>query len=369
MSIVCNKKILINKIGAAQKAVNNKSVMEPLKCLLLNASNGKLSITGYDMDLAIEATMEAEVNEDYKFIVDSRLFGEIVRKLSEETVTLEVLKDENKVKITSGNTKYKLTLGELSEYPELPNINIESSFSINSKILKNMIAKTSISLSFDQTKPILTGALLEIEKDSVSMVAIDGYRMSISKENFNTETKDSFKVVIPGKALNTVSSVIGSNDEDITISFGDRFMITSFEDITYTARLLEGEFIEYQKLLPNTHQTEIKINRKKLLDTVDRMALVVSNEKNNLIKLAITDTSLQAVSNSDIVDSADSVDIEKTGDSLNIAFNSKYLMEALKVISSDDVIIRFNNNVTPCTIYPVDSDNYIYLLLPVRVSN
>lgn len=369
MKIVCNKKILVNKIGIAQKAVGAKTTLDALKNLLLEASEGKLVITGYDLETAIIATMDVDVEIPGKIAIDSKLFGDIARKMPEENINLELLEEEQKLMITSGASKIKIAIGNISEFPEMPTVNEDSKFTINSKIFKNMITETKIAISQDQTKPLLMGELIEIEKDSLSVVAVDGYRLAVSKQSVETGIETPGKIIVPGKALNDISSIIGSDNFDIEIGFGNNFMCASFEDVKFMARLLVGDFIPYQNLIPKEYQTEVKVNRSKFLDAIDRATIVASNEKNSLVKLAITDEFIQATTNSDIGASAEQVKIEKTGESLNIAFNARYITEALKVISSEDIIIRYTSNISPCTIHPMDDSDYLYLLLPVRLSN
>ncbi len=369
MKIVCNKKILVNKIGIAQKAVGAKTTLDALKNLLLEASEGKLVITGYDLETAIIATMDVDVEIPGKIAIDSKLFGDIARKMPEENINLELLEEEQKLMITSGASNIKIAIGNISEFPEMPTVNEDSKFTINSKIFKNMITETKIAISQDQTKPLLMGELIEIEKDSLSVVAVDGYRLAVSKQSVETGIETPGKIIVPGKALNDISSIIGSDNFDIEIGFGNNFMCASFEDVKFMARLLVGDFIPYQNLIPKEHQTEVKVNRSKFLDAIDRATIVASNDRNSLVKLAITDEFIQATTNSDIGASAEQVEIEKTGESLNIAFNSRYITEALKVISSEDIIIRYTSNISPCIIHPMDDSDYLYLLLPVRLSN
>lgn len=368
MKIVCNKKILVNKIGVAQKAVSSKTTLNALKNLLLDVVDGKLIITGYDLETVIIATMDVEMERPGKVSIDSKLFGDIARKLPDENIELELIEETNKLKVVSGPSQFELALGDVSEYPEIPTVNEDSKFSINSKVLKDMVAETKFATSQDQTKPILMGELIEIEKDSISLVAIDGYRLAFSKQTVETGIENPGKIIVPGKGLSDISSIIGSDNFDIEIGFGAKFMSASFQDIKFMTRLLEGAFIEYKRLIPNEYQTEVKVNRRKFLEAIDRATLVSEKDNNSLVKLSVTDEFIQATTSSDIGASAEQVNIEKSGDSLNVAFNARYLTEALKVMSSEDITIRFTSNVSPCTIHPMDDSDYLYLLLPVRLA-
>lgn len=370
MSIVCNKKKLSEMIAKAQKAVNAKSTLDALKCVCVEGKSNTLSITGYDMEMGAVGSMEAKVDNDCKFIVNASLFGDIVRKLSEEEVTLSYFENENKLHINSGNSNFSIVTGNLSEYPALPKVTNDYSFTINSKVLKNMISKTLISISQDVSKVVLTGALLEIEQDSVTMASIDGYRLSTSKEMIETGVAEAKKVIVPGKILNAISSVIGSLDADIEIMLNDKVVGISIGDTSLSSNLIEGEFVDYKKLLPKDSNIQLKVNKSKFLNTIDRACSILLNEKNSLVKFSVEDEHIRVVANSDLGGCNESVSIDKIkGDGLNIAFNARYLCDALKVITSDEVVVNFDTNVTPCTINPVNDEDFTYLLLPVRLSN
>lgn len=368
MKIVCSKKMLVNKIGVAQKAVSSKTNLEALKNLVLEASDNKLVITGYDLDLGIIASMDAEVEVDGKVAIDAKLFGEIVRKASQDTLALEFLQEEGKLLIVSGKSQFKIVAGNLEEFPALPTITGDCKFTLDSKVLKEMTTKTKMAISQDHTKPLLTGSLMEIDQNSVNMVSLDGYRLAVSNHIVETGIDSLKKVVIPGRTLNDLSSIIGSEAIDIQFTLSDKFICAEFEDVKIISRLLEGDYVEYRRLLPTDYKTEIKVNRLEFLDAIERATILAVHEKNSLVKFSITDEFIQATTNSSVGDLSEQVDIEKTGDSLNIAFNSRYLTEALKVISSEDICIKFTNNLNPCTIHPLDDSDYIYLLLPIRLA-
>ena len=369
MKIVCSKKILVNKIGIAQKAVCSKTNLEALKNFVLEASDNQLIITGYDLDLGILATMEADVEVSGKFAVNAKLFGDIIRKLPLDILALEFNKDNNTILITSGMSTFQIVAGNLDEFPTLPSISNGSKFKLNSKEFKSMVNKTKIAISQDNTKPLLTGALMEIDTNSINMVALDGYRLAISKHEVESGIDSLKKVIVPGRTLNDISSALGSDNIDIEFTIDEKYISVEFDDVKIISRLLEGEYIEYTRLLPNEYKTEIKINRLKFLNAIDRATILAVHEKNSLVKFSIADEFIQATCNSDLGNLSEQVEINKTGDSLNIAFNSRYLTEALKIMSSDDVTLKFTTNLNPCTIHPMDESDYTYLLLPIRLAN
>lgn len=367
MKIICNQKLLANKIGIAQKAINGKTTLELLKGLLLSAKDEQLKLTGYDLEIGIETYTQAEVIEEGEIVVNARLFGDIIRKLPDSFVEIET-DDENNVYINCVNSRFKIKGDSAKEYPKLPEVNDEDLYNIPQDILKNMIKQTVFAISQDQTKPILMGELLEISNGNVSLVAIDGYRLAVRSCKVNNIINNA-KVIIPGKALIDVNSLLSSEDEDIKLGFDDKNAIFMINDTKIITRLLEGDFIDYKKLLPREHNSKIKLNTKDLLNSIERASLLSQSEKNNLIKLSIRDSVMVITSNTDKGNVYEEVSLELEGDYLDIAFNSRYFLEGLKNIDSEEIFIEFTTNINPCIIRPVDEVEYIYLLLPVRISS
>lgn len=369
MKIVCSKKILVNKIGIAQKGISAKTNLDTLKNLILEASGNELVITGYDLDLGVLASMEAEVETSGKVAINAKLFGEIVRKLPLDILSLEYISDGNKLLISSGKSTFQIVAGNLEDYPALPKITDGSSFKLSSKEFKSMINMTKMALSQDNTKPILTGALMEIDTNSVNMVSLDGYRLAVSKNSLDTGIGSLKKIIIPGRTLNDLSSALGSEELEIEFTVDEKYISAQFNGAKFISRLIEGTYIDYSKLLPAEYKTKIIVNRVEFLNAIDRATILAVHEKNSLVKFSITDEFIQATSNTDVGDLSEQVNITKEGESLNIAFNSRYLTEALKAMSSEEVSLSFTTSLNPCIIHPLDESDYLHLLLPIRLTS
>ncbi len=366
MKIICNQKILANKIGISQKAINSKTTLDLLKGILLSAKGDQLKLTGYDLEIGIETYKQAEVIEEGEIVVNARLFGDIIRKLPDSFVEIET-DSENNVYINCVNSRFKIKGDSAKEFPKLPEVNKEDLYNIPQDLLKNMIKQTVFAISQDQTKPILMGELLEIVNGNISLVAIDGYRLAVRSCNLENISNDA-KVIIPGKALIDVNSLL-SSEEDIKMGFDDKNAIFIINDTKIITRLLEGEFIDYKRLLPREHNTRVKLKTRDLLNSIERASLLSQAEKNNLIKLSIRDNAMAITSNTDKGNVYEEVSLELEGDYLDIAFNSRYFLEGLKNIDSEEIFIEFTTNVNPCIIKPADEIEYTYLLLPVRISS
>ena len=230
-----------------------------------------------------------------------------------------------------------------------------------------MIKQTVFAISQDQTKPILMGELLEIVDGDISLVAIDGYRLAVRSCKIDNIINNA-KVIIPGKALNDVNSLL-SSEEDVKVGFDEKNAIFIINDTKIITRLLEGDFIDYKKLLPREYNSKVKLKTKELLNSIERASLLSQSEKNNLIKLSIRDNVMAITSNTDKGNVYEEVNLELTGEYLDIAFNSRYFLEGLKNIDSEEIFIEFTTNINPCIIRPADDVKYTYLLLPVRISS
>ncbi len=366
MKLICNQKLLASKVGICQKAISSKTTIELLKGILLSTKNDTLKLTGYDLEIGIETFTQAEVIEEGEVVVNARLFGDIIRKLPDTFVEIETDKDNN-VYINCANSRFKIKGDSAQEFPKLPNVQEEDLYNISQDLLKHMIKQTVFAISQDQTKPVLMGELLEILDGNISLVAIDGYRLAVKSCPIDN-TSNSSKVIIPGKALSDVNSLL-STEEEVRIGFDDKNAIFILDDTKVITRLLDGEFIDYKKLLPREYNSKIKLKTKELLNSVERAALLSQAEKNNLIKLSIRDSVLAITSNTDKGDVYEEVTLELEGDYLDIAFNSRYFLEGLKNIDSEEIYIEFTTNVNPCIIRPADETKYTYLLLPVRIAS
>ena len=260
MKIICNQKLLAHKISIVQKAINSKTNFDLLKGILIVAKGDKIVLTGYDLEIGIETYAQAEIAQEGSIVINARLFGDIIRKLPDSFVEIET-DEENNVYINCLNSKFKIKGDSPEEYPVLPDVSEENLYSVPQDILKNMIKQTVFAISQDQTKPVLMGELLEIVDGDVSLVAIDGYRLAVrscSVENLNANAK----VIIPGKTLSDVNSLL-STEEQVQIGFDEKNAIFIINETKIITRLLDGEFIEYKKLLPREHNTRIKLNTRR----------------------------------------------------------------------------------------------------------
>lgn len=364
MKFICEKNILQEAIMTAQKAVTGKSTMPVLQGIYMNAENNQLTLIGSDIDLSIETKINVEVLESGRVVLDARLLSEIIRKLPNSKVEI-ITTENNCVEITCNKSKFTLIYLNPDDFPSLPEINEDSIFTINQKTLKNMIKGTSFAIAQDETRPILTGVLFEVKNGKLNLVAIDGYRLALRSEYIDSET--SINAVIPGKTLNEVIKIL-EDEGDVNITFTSNHILFNLGDTKVISRLLEGEFIKYNSIIPEEYNLNIVAKKEDLLDCIERASLMAKDGNNNLIKLDIEDDLMVITSNSQLGNVREEMNIILQGQPLKIAFNSKYLIDVLKIMNEDEIVMNFSSSISPCIIKNKENDDCTYLILPVRLA-
>lgn len=364
MNFKISQKLLYKNINIVQKGVSNRSTLPILTGILVEAYDGKLKLTGTDLELGIVTNLKCEVIKEGSFVIDSKLFGEIIRKLPDLPIEIYVDND-NYAHINCDNSNFKIKVQPAIEYPKLPMIDDSKCLSISKDILKSMIRKTVFATSTDDFRPVLTGELFELYNNEIALVAIDQYRMAYKKIPINND--GNIKIVIPGKTLVEINKILENIEEDIKISIASNHILFHLGNTSITSILIEGEFINYKDIVRNEYNSKVIVKTKDVQESIERASLLAKEGNNNLIKFEIVDDKMTISSNSEMGFVQEEVPITLDGDDLTIAFNSKYILDGLKVIESEEIVMNFINNVNPCIIKPISDENYIYLVLPVRI--
>jgi len=364
MHFSIQKNILQEAVSKVQKAVTGKTTMPILQGIFLQAINGKLILLGSDKDLTIEATVDADIDTEGKIVVDSRLFGDLIRKLPNDII--EISTNQNST-LTIKCLKSNATLVHMlaDDYPAIPTIQEEKSITLPQNMLKNMIKSTIFAAAHDETRPIFTGVLFEVKANKINLVAMDGYRVAIRTENIDTNVE--LNNVIPGKTLSEVSKILEDTEEVTNILFTTNHILFDLGKTKVISRLLEGEFIKYDSIIPKEYLLKTIARKEDLLNSIDRASLIGKEGKTNLVKLDIQEDKMIITSNSQLGMAREEININLQGDDLKIAFNSKYLMDILKIMDSEEVEMEFSTNVNPCIVKNKGKNNCTYLLLPVRM--
>ena len=364
MKLVCSKSSLLSGVQTVSKAVPNKTTMSILECILVDATKGVITLTANDMELGIETTIEGEIVEKGIIALDAKIFLEIVRKLPDSDILIET-DGSYKTTITCEKAKFNIIGKSGEDFSYLPVIEKEDSIIVSQFTLKEVVRQTIFSISDNDNNKLMTGELFDINGDEMKVVSLDGHRISIR----NIRLKNSYepkKVVVPGKTLNEVSKILsGDADQDVNISFTSKHIVFEFENTTVVSRLIEGEYFKIDQMLSSDYETKVKINKKELLNCIDRATLLVKEGDKKPIIINITDGNMELKINSIIGSMNENIDIEKSGKDLMIGFNPKFLIDALRVIEDEEVDLYMVNPKAPCIIKNSE-ESYIYLILPVN---
>ncbi len=367
MKFKCSREKLLNGINIVSKIVPARTTMPILECILVTADDTGIKLMANDTEIGIETSaIEADIEETGTFAFESKIFSEIIRSLPSNEVSLET--DEKFLtKIKSGNSEFKIMGFNGTDFPPLPTVEKENKFEIEESKLKNIIKRTIFSVAAESSKIVLTGELLKIKNSSLEAVAIDGYRISYRTCKVGENSNDN-EAIVPAKALNELSRILtDKGDGRISVYYTKNHIVFETESLIMVSRLIEGEFLKYEQIFANENTTSIEINTEEFLSAIERASLFSKENKKSPVKFNITPERLIITSNTELGESYDELDIVHEGESLEIAFNPRYLTEALKAVEDDKVQVQFMSNLSPCIIKPIKGENYKYLILPLRI--
>lgn len=368
MKFTCKQQTLSKALNTVSKAVSTRTTLPVLKGILIEAdTDGTITLSASDLDISIRKKIDAVVDIPGSAVVASKLFGDIIRKLPNEMILIEA-DSENSVLIKTNSSEFNVIGLSVDEFPKIKDNNeILNKLTFNSEIFKEMVRKTSFAASVEESKGVLTGILTEISSDNIRMVALDGFRLALSNEPAENSTEENF--IISAKIMSEISKIISddSDAEELELLLSDKKAIFIIGNTEISLRLMEGEFIKYRDIIPSDGSTIITVDKGILLESIERASLLAREGKNNLIKFSIHNDLLTITSRSDEGNVREEIIMEKSGDDLDIGFNSKYVTDVLKAIDDEEIKMVFNTGTSPCIVKPVDKNSFEYLVLPVRI--
>lgn len=346
------------------KAVPSKTTMTILECILIDASAGQIKFTANDMELGIETIVDGRIESRGIIALDAKLFSDIIRKLPDNDVVIESDEKLNTL-ITCEKAKFTIMGKEGEDFSKLPMIEKNDPICLSQFTLKEVIRQTIFSIAANDTNKMMTGELFEINENELKVVSLDGHRIAIRKIELK-DSYDSKKVVVPGKTLIEVSKILSGETEDIVkIYFTQNHIMFEFDQTIVVSRLIEGSYFRIDQMLSSDYETKVTINKKEMLDCIDRATLLVKEGDKKPIILNITDEMMELKINSQIGSMDEVIDIQKEGKDILIGFNPKFLIDALRVIDDERIDIYYVNSKAPCFIRD-ENQTYIYLILPVN---
>lgn len=367
MKITCSTLMLSDACQNVQRAVSTKSSIPAIEGILLKAEEGRLMLTGYDLEVGIYTTIEARIEEKGSIILNARLLCDILRRLPDENVTIEA--DERQLStIRSGEAEYSLIGIAAEEYPELPSVTGGLPVVVSQSILKNMIRQTIFAVAVNDSKVIHTGVKFEIEAHSLRLIAVDGFRLAIRNEAIDYDG-DDLSFVVPSKTLAEVMKLIGDEDDAVSLGVGKRHIIFEIGSYRVVSRLLDGEFLDYRNAVPTVSSTQVRVNTKLLMDSIERTSLLITDRLKSPVRCVFDDATIKISSITALGSANDRVEAAVDGKRVEIGFNNRFLLEALKVCDTDEVLIKLNGAVSPIVLLPPQGDSFLFLVLPVRLKN
>lgn len=366
MKLVCEKNELQKSVNIVTKAVAPKSPVYVLEGIFIKAEEGRITLYGSDGTLSIKCSNEATVLETGEIVLPARLFAEILTKFDECEISMYT--EGNNIIMQCGHSTTTLCYMDASSYPAFPACDKTKGITAFSNQIVSMIDQTVFATSVSEDKPILTGILLEQGSDRLKMVALDGYRLAIRQERIQSGT-DAGEVVVPSRSMREIAHILPEEEETVKIYTGDNLVTMVCGDIEIATRVLQGDYVKYKNILPTEHTTRIIINTSSFLNSLERASILARQSKTNLVNLKFEGALMTITSDSEVGKAREEVDVSLTGKNLDISFNSRYLLDVLKEVKDDEIVLDMNTNISPCMIHPVQGDSFLYLVLPVKTSN
>lgn len=371
MKIQCASSDLAKACLNVQRTVSGKSTIPALEGILIDAKDGNVSLTGYDLEVGSTAIIEADVIEEGKIVLGARNLCDILRMIPGDMVSIEC--DERNIsKIKSEETEYSLIGTAASDYPDLPTISKFTSITMEIGKLKDMIKKTIFSVSTSERNPVHTGVKFEISDGKIVLIAVDGVRLAIRREDIDfiydkDEGEDAIlDFVVPAKTLNEILKLAGDDDTQIVICVGDRHIIFKYKEYEIISRLLEGKFIDYKAAIPMTHSTRIIASTRSLIECIERTSLIIT-DKSSPVRCVIENGVMRFSSVTAVGTANDKLAADIEGKSVEIGFNNRFVLDALKVCDNDEVKIELGSSNQPIIITPLQGDSFFFLILPIRI--
>ena len=366
MIINCSKNLLADTLQTVSKATSVKSNLAVLEGIFIKADEqGEITLMGNDLEIGIEAKIKGDVTEGGRVVLNAKMLLAIVRSMSSENITIEV-SNTYSCTIKGGNSKFEISGIDPIEFPEIVKVDTDYDIELSTDILKNMISKTAFSVSQSDQRPVLKGCLLEIKGNKLKMVAVDKFRMAIREEEIEENLPEK-TIIIPEKTLNEISKILKDNDK-VSIKCNSKNVVFGFENYRVVSRLIEGEFIKYEAAIAKEFEIELEISKNDLLDTIQRASLMMNSETfKSPLKIKISGDEVEIFCETAQGSFDDSISVPTGDANLLIGFNNTFLIDALRAPDEEIIKIKFNKNINPMVITPVEGEKFLYLVLPMKI--
>ncbi|MCH5164675.1 MAG: DNA polymerase III subunit beta [Clostridiales bacterium] len=367
MKLICNGNDLSDAVGKVFKAVGSKTTNPILEHIRLKAEGGALTLSATDQELYIEKSITADVKIEGETLVPGRFFAEFVKKLNREQIEL-TLAENGRLLIRYQGNEGALSTRPADDFPVMPDVTDAQHFVIIKNELKDLIGKIAFSVSLDDARPLLKGVNLEIEENTLTGVALDGYRLAKCVKPLEGTTA-MMSAVVPARSITEIAKLIEDTLDPVTVYVQKRYLMVDLIHTKIYASLLDGDFMNYKHIIPYNFNTVVTLPKEQFEDALERAILLARTDKNNLVKFDIKDDMMELSADSEIGNINEKIVVKLLGNDLTIAFNARYFTEMLRYINCENIVIKFTNSVSPCIVVPSGSvEDFMYLILPVRMA-
>ena len=365
MKVICDGLDLSDAVLKVSKALSVKSANPVLEGIKMTAVGDTLTLLATDMEITIEKKIKADVLMEGETVVVGKYFVDFVKKLEKEQVELSRMYD-GQLQIKYSDSESELQIFPVENFPKIEKDMEEKYFSLSQSDFKSIVEKTVFACSSDDSRPILKGCLFEIENGMLTVVSLDGFRMAVAKKA--VEASGDMKAVIPARALNEIIRLLDKEDQIVKVYIQNKSLFLEVENTSFISRLIEGEFVKYNHIIPVNFENKVTVNRNAFLNSIERASIVARNDRYNVIKLDAKENVMQVSSKSEVGNVNENVTAILSGKDISIAFNGKYISEYLKLVNEEFVELNLNSPIDPCVITTVGSSDALYLVLPVRIN-
>lgn len=365
MNFSCEKTLLNTALTTTSRATASKSTIGAMEGILIEASSS-LQFTGYNLETGIRATIPAEITNTGSLVVPTRLFCEIIRKMPDDIVYFS--NDGTKINIKCGMSEYNILGIDPQEFPELPKVEQKNAITLPQSTLKSMLSHTLFAISTSEARPVHTGSLFDVHHNQLTVVSVDGFRLALRKETVSkTDGDEDFSFIVPGSALTEVEKIC-SGDGDVTICQGDKHILFQMNDMILVSRRLEGDFLAYKNAIPRNNTIFIPCDAKKMLISLERVSLIMNDKLKSPLRCTFGDHIMTVTTQTGVGDAEDQCETEGNGENLEIGFNHKYILDAMRMVPTNHIRLELSSDVAPCVILPAEGEeNFIFMVLPIRL--
>lgn len=363
MKFVCEQSVLLKLLNDVCRCVASRSTVPALEGIHITVSGQRAIFESFNIEFGVKTSIEVSDAEDGTIVVPSKIFTDIVKKLPDSLVSIS--SEKLNVSINCADSNFSISAFDPTDFPNLPSIEDEKAILISSDVVKNMIKQTIFAVSTNNERDVYCGELIETSNGTLTIIALDGFRMSVRKEQVNIDS--NFKIIVPGKALSEVLRLLPTDNQDIELYLSERYIFFKFNDYIFLSRLLEGSFADCNSLIPSLCETKVRVNVQSMIESLERVSVIIDDRLQFPVRGKFQNNSVVFSCSTSLGNSSDEISIDMQGSSIEIAFNDRYMVEALKHCDTDEVYLEMTSPLKPIKIVPIEGDSFLFLVLPVRL--